>query len=257
MFTAVCIAVLCSGCATECSQAACGGQPLPQGHAPVRLVTQANANFSVASEVNTKLRVVFRLSSAEKTFSLRLAERLAGSIVLDKADILINSPGDIVISITPEFELVDKTRDYHRVKCNRIAVSIASKQKVYAMKTIEPKALPRKLGIQNAKNQYLEPAAKALVPYLRKQLEKISNEYVAVSVVDFALANVQERPEPQYVAAQVNKVAQILSSTSGIINYTNIRQDVSTARCSFRIVYLKDQFPQGITNVLNLKLAGK
>ena len=76
-------------------------------------------------------------------------------------------------------------------------------------------------------------------------------------IVNFALSNANEYASSNSLAAEVSKVAQILSSTSVIINYLNISQNVATATCSFRIVYLRDQFPQGLTNVLNLKLAKK
>lgn len=254
---AVIVMVLSNGCAIENAQISPKVQPIRQAPAPVRVVTQADANFSIVNEVNTKLRVVFNWSAAEKSFCEKLAVRLAGAVILDKAEIVLNSSGDVIITLLPEFELLDKTREYYRIKCNQIEVSIASKQKVYAMTTVEPKSLPRKLGVQNAKNQYLAPAVKTIAPFLKKELEKISNESVAVSVVDFSLANVQENPESQYVAAQVNRISQILSSTPGVINFTNIRQNVANATCSFRVVYLKEKFPQGITNMLNLKLAGK
>ena len=254
---AVMVMALSNGCAIENAQISPKPQPIKQAPAPVRVFTQANANFSVVNEVNTKLRVVFNWSAAEKSFCEKLAARLAGAVILDKAEIVLNSSGDVIITLLPEFELLDKTREYYRIKCNQIEVSIASKQKVYAMTTVEPKSLPRKLGVQNAKNQYLASAVKAIAPFLKKELEKISNESVAVSVVDFSLANVQENPESQYVAAQVNRISQILSSTPGVINFTNIRQNVANATCSFRVVYLKEKFPQGITNMLNLKLAGK
>ena len=256
LFAVIALA-LSNGCAIESAQISPEVKPIRKAPAPVRAVTQADANFSVVSEVSTKTRAVFNYPAAEKTFCQNLAVRLAGTVVLDKAEIVFNSPGDVVIKLSPEFELLDKTRNYYRIKCNQISVSIASRQKVYAMTTIEPKPLPRKLGIQNAKNQYLAPAVKAIVPFLKKELEKISNKSVAVSVLDFSLANAQKNPESQYVAVQVNKISKILSSTPGIINFTNIRQDVSRATCSFRVVYLKDRFPQGLSNVLNAKLAGK
>ena len=257
VFIAAVFAVLNSGCAIERTQVQALPQPLPSSPAPIRDVTQANANFSVAGEVNTKLRVCFNWNAAETTFNSNLAARLAEKVVLSKADLILNGKGDIVITLQPQFELLDKSGEYYRINCTQVTASIASAQKVYAMTTIEPKELPRKLGAQKAKNQYLNPVANTLAPFLKKELEKLCNEQVAVSVIDFALANVQEQPEPQYVAAQVNKISQILSSMSGIINFTNIRQDVSKASCSFRVVYLKEQFPQGIANVVNLKLAGK
>lgn len=254
---AVIVMALSNGCAIEKAQVSPKVQPIQQAPAPIREVTQANANFSVVNEVNTKLRVFFSWPAAERSFCKNLAARLAGAVILDKAEIVLSPPDDVVIRLSPEFELLDKTHEYYRIKCNQISVSIVSPQKVYAVTTVELQPLPRKLGAQNAKNQYLAPAVKAISPFLKKELEKISNESVAVSVLDFSLANVQENPESQHIAAQVNKISQILSTTPGVINFTNIRQDVSKATCSFRVVYLKDQLPQGLANVLNLKLAGK
>jgi len=257
LFTAVSLAVLCNGYAIADVQISPKPKALVPAPAPVRMATQANADFSVAGEANAKLRVTFNWPEGEKIFCTKLAERLAGKAVLDKAEIVLDSPGDVVITLMPEFELVDKSGEYYRINCNQITVTISSKGKVYAMTTVEPKALARKLGEQNAKNQYLTSVADAIMPFLKKELEKISSEHIAVSVVDFTLANVQKNPEPRYVAARVDELTKILKSTPGIISFTNVRQDVSKATCSFRVVYLREQFPQGISNAINLKLAGK
>ena len=146
---------------------------------------------------------------------------------------------------------------YYRVNCKQIDVSISTGKKVYAAMTCEVENLPRKLGLQNAKDQYLPQAVNAIAPFLGKELERISNEQVAVSEVNLTLANFQTKPEARYVSEQVNRVAEILSAMSGVLNFTNVRQDVNKATCTFRIVYLKEQFPQGIANVLNAKLSGK
>ena len=258
LLATVVFSMLFSGCAIENAYVPpAKPQPLPPGQAPVRTVTQANANFSVSSEVSTKLRVRFKWTSGEQTFASKLAERLAGNVVLEKAEIVLNSKGDAFITIDPAFELIDKTRNYYRINCKQISVAIASNHKIYAIKTVELKPMPRKLGAQNAKDQYLAPAVEAIAPFLKNELERISREEFSVSILNFALANVQEHPESQYVSAQINRIAEIMRTTPGIVNFENIRQDVSSATCSFRVVYLKDRFPQGLSNVLNTKLAGK
>lgn len=130
-------------------------------------------------------------------------------------------------------------------------------QKTIALKTIELKPMQRKLEIEQAKNQYLKPAVEKLVPYLRKELNRINNEHVAVAIVDFALANTKDQPSSDSIAKEVKKIAWIMVNTPGIINSSVIRQDVNKAACTYRVVYLKDKFPQGLQNELNLKLANK
>lgn len=269
IFTAAVFAVLASGCASDnlppqaeernivVSAPAVPVPPVKPAPAPIRTVTQAKATFSVASEVNTKLRIVFAAHGNENVFTAKLARRLAGKVVVSKADIINSGVCDMVINITPEFEVIDKTREYYRVNCKQIDVSISTGRKIYAAMTCEVENLPRKLGLQNAKDQYLPQAVNAIAPFLGKELERISNEQVAVSEVNLTLANLQTKPEPRYVSEQVNRAAEILSAMSGVLNFTNVRQDVNKATCTFRIVYLKEQFPQGIANVLNAKLSSK
>lgn len=257
LLIAAATALAFSGCTIEPAYVPDKPAPLPVAPAPARMLNQANANFSVSGEVNTKLRAFFKYPESEHNFALKLAQRLSERVVLEKADLVVQNAGDIAITLNPEFELLDQTGNYYRMICRQISVTIASPHKVYAVTTVTPTALPRKLGAQPAKDQYLAQAVDALVPFLKKELEKLSREQVAVSVVDFGLANVQAYPESQYIAGGINRITQILNTTPGIINFTNIRQDVASASCSFRIVYLKEHFPQGISNVLNLKLAGK
>lgn len=231
--------------------------PLPPAPAPVTVTTQADANFTVASETNTKLRADFKWNNSEANFSCKLAERLADQIVIQNADLTLNGKCDVTIIIMPEFELKDKTGNYYRINCNQIKVSLVMAQKTGAIKVIELKPMPRKLGIEQAKNQYLDPAVKKLVPFLRKELTRLSNEEVAVGIVNFALANIQEQPSSEKVAKEVERIADIMKNMNGIINYTVIRQDVNKAQCTYRVVYLREKFPQGLRNALNLKLANK
>lgn len=257
LFSSALLLLLLCGCSSAAPRIPQQPQkPLPPQQPPQRRISQVNASFTVADEINTKLRVFFDISS-ERAFSSKLAQRLAGRVVLKKAELTLSGRGDAVILIRPEFETVDVSGSYHRINCNQISVAISAKDKIYAMTTIEPKALPRKLGAQKAKDQYLAPAVKAIEPFLRRELERLSREEVAVSVVNFSLANTGAVPTSLEMAVRVNKIANMLRSMPEILNFTNIRQDAATATCSFRIVYLSKRFPQGLRNVLNLRLAAK
>ena len=256
LFAAAALA-LCIGCAGNTDMPQPPVPPLPPAPAPVIHETQADANFTVTSETNAKLRASFKCDQSEHDFSRKLAERLLDQVILQNADLVMNGDSDILIVIAPEFELKDKTGNYYRIICNQIKVSMILNQKTIALKTIELKPMQRKLGIEQAKNQYLKPAVAKLVPYLRKELNRINNEHVAVAIVDFALANTKDQPSSDSIAKEVKKIAGIMVSTPGIINSSVIRQDVDKATCTYRVVYLKDKFPQGLQNELNLKLANK
>ena len=231
--------------------------PIPVEPVEVRPITQAEATFSVASEAKTKLRVRIRFPEDEKTFSAKLAQRLTNRVILSEAEVVLGEPSDMTLLITPEFELLDKSGDYYRIVCKQVAVSLSDSRKLYAEGVIEPEALPRKLGVQNAKDQYLNPVADKMASYLREQLGELSSKEIGVSILDFKLANVSEKVKSEDVAARVLQIAAILDDMPGVINYADIRQDVANASCSFRVVYMKEKFPAGLANVVNNALAKK
>ena len=55
--------------------------------------------------------------------------------------------------------------------------------------------------------------------------------------------------------AHIEKLAQVLKTTKGIVRFFNVAQDVSKGECTFRIVYIKNAFPEGVSNHLSAKLA--
>lgn len=231
-------------------------QPLPPVPAPVRTETQAKANISVVNEAKTLLRVGFTWDRSETEFCNALALRLAGAVT-GQATVVTSNPVDLKINITPDFEIKDKSGEYIRINCNQLSIQISDARQIYALKTVTPSARPRQLSAKQAKQQYIAPIAAELIPFIQNSINKITNDEIAVSILDFNLKNYQTTPESQYVAMQVEKINRALASTDGVINYANIRQDVSSATCSFRVVYLKNKLPQGIANVINLKLAAK
>ena len=233
-------------------------QPLPPAQSPINPATRpAEDSFSIESAVSTKLRLKIIGSKSEPDFCSKVAERLAESVVLSKAELTLHDPYDAVITITPEFELIDSDGDYYRINCQQVSVRIQSEQKTYAVKTVEPAPMPRKMGLKNAKNQYAKTVVAALTDYLSSELTRISNQDVAVTEMRFKLRNWQEKADPAAIASQVGKISQILHNMPGIINYTNIAQSTSQASVTFRIVYLKGQYPQGLVNAVTSKLATK
>lgn len=230
-------------------------EPFPVESSPINKNTQVDRNaFSIDSEVRDKLRVMIFDNKKEFSFCKKLANTLASSVITDNSEIISSTPYDVAIFLDPEFELIDKDGEYYRINCEQLTVTIRSARKVYAVKVIEPKPLPRKLSIDKAKDQYIKSAAAEISPFLTAELEKIANYEIGVSEVGFNLQNVSEKADSADISENVEKISRILRSTPGIVNYTLLNQDINKAHCTFRIVYLKDDFRQGLTNVLNVKL---
>lgn len=231
-------------------------QPKVEATSPQRAVSQVDADFIAVDEVNLKLRVRMQDTGSESAFSKKLIQRLSSNLTA-VAEFVSDGAGDVKIVFTPEFELKDADGEFCRVRCVQVETAIFYQNRQIAARVVSPAELPRKVGEQNAKDQYLAPVAAKIAPFLQKELLQLSGTELAVSEINFALKNTQKSSTSVNVAEQVNKIKQVFDSMEGVVSYAISNQDVKNATCSFRVVYQKRMFPQGIANALNLKLANK
>lgn len=212
-------------------------------------------SFSITKVVDAKMRVKFEYPQSEQQFCQKLADRLMDQIAVEKADLVAEAPYDAFIRITPVFEMKDQEENYFRVICQEVRVSISSNKRLLASTTITPEALPRKMGLDNAKNQYLKVIADKVQVFVGEKLDTLTATRLGVTNITFKIANQGIDNTLEYTAEQINKLDNILKRTSGISNYQIIAQDVTKGECTFRIVYMQNSFRQGIINFLSLELA--
>ncbi len=235
--------------------------PLPPAPAPVELKnTGDKGGFEIVSEANTKLRVLFTSSAAESAFASRLAQDLAEGINSSGNIRLVGSaPYDLSIAITPLFEVFDTDGEYVRIKCSRVSIAVSpavsGNKELYSVKNIVPADMPRQLGAQRAKDQYLKPVAKEALPFLNKELARIADTKIAATEIKFQMKNWNAKPDAAELAHEAAKIKSVLDKTPGIISFQNISQNNASATCTYRVVYMKDAFPQGLVNDINSKLA--
>ena len=228
----------------------------PETGTPIRSVTQANANVLAINETSLKLRTTMGSSGSEAVFNRKLMERLAAT-VNGITEFTPSGTGDVQILISSSFEQKDADAGFYRVRCEQVTVAVWYQGKQIAYKVVEPRELPRKSGLQNAKDQYLNPVATAIAPFLQKELLNLSATELAVGELSFGLKNSQSAPSSVNVAVQVNRIKNALGDMAGVVNYALVSQDVTSATCTFRVVYRKKDYPQGLVNALNLKLANQ
>ena len=160
---------------------------------------------------------------------------------------------DGVIRVSNEFEIKDKTGEYVRVICKGIRIEMFFGNQLKMAKNIRLRALPRKLGFDNAVDQYLTPAAREASKFLSSRIAAVNREKLAVREIVIKISGSTKESKRAF-SREVDKVARVIGSIKGVINYRNIAQDPASSTCTFRIVYTKEQMPQGIRNVLNNKL---
>lgn len=230
--------------------------PKSKRKSPVRVFSQTKVDFISVDEVNLKLRAGMVSSGKETAFNQKLIQRLAGN-VLSVAELASGDSGDVKIVLSSDFEHKDSEGEYRRIRCVQVNVAIFSQGRQIATKVVEPREMQRVKGEQAAKDQYLPAVVAEIAPFLQKELLALSKTELAVSELNFTLARKQKKSSTASVAAEINKLKQAFDQMDGVINYTITKQDVKNATCSFRIVYQKRQFPQGLANALNHALSSK
>lgn len=243
--------IFLSGCCTQnCSKDA--AYPSAASVKKAKAARVQNISFSVADEVKAKLRLRVIYSQGNKNFSAKLLQLIADDL-LSEVEIGNFSSCDGFIRLGNEFQTKDKTGEYFRVICKRIFVNVVCYDQLKAHKTIRLKAMPRKLGYDEAVEQYLEPAARELRKYLVPKIAELNNELLGVSQITVKIRNYR-KGDSQTFSREVEKVARIIGSVRGVLKYQNIAQDSAAGTCTFRIVYAKGKMPQGVRNALNNKL---
>lgn len=211
-------------------------------------------SFSITSAIDTKMRVKFEYPAAEQKFCDKLAARLTEQVILEKAELVTNPPFDATIRIAPDFELVDQTGTFHRVNCKEVRISIFTTGKLLGMTTVSPAALPRVRGLDNAKEQYLAPVAEKASEYIGKKFDTLTASQLGITNVTFKIAGHNITNNINEFSKRVSQLNDVLKSTQGISNYQIVSQDVVKGECTFRVVYMKEKFKQGIINALSVEL---
>ena len=218
--------------------------------------TQTNADFVLVEEVSLKPRTLLVASGPEQAFNQKLLLRLSAQIS-ETTELVTAVPADFKVVLASDFEVVDSEGDFRRIRCNQVSAVLFYQGRQIAAKVVTPKELPRKLGEDKAKEQYLTSVVAELVPFLQQELLRHSNSEIAVSKLNFNLGSTGKKSTTVTVAEQVAKIKQAFDKLEGIVQYKIIKQDVKMATCSFLVVYHKRQFPQGLSNALNNILANK
>ncbi len=258
LFVGTCLSLFAVGCGIDNPYVSPPQREIVQQTPSQPITVAAPSSIFIENEISTSLRVGI-FAQDEKEFCDKLAALLAESADRNNVKFVSTGPWDVNIILKPEFEIIDMDNEYCRIDCKQLNCSIqliisGNKKEVCAIKTFIPEKMPRQLGKTRAKDQYLMPLSKQIVPFVNKELANINRNKIAVSDIAFKLQNIQTDFALINISSRINKINGVLKHSPGIVNYQIVSQDEKNARCTFRIAYLKDAFPQGLTNYLNQQL---
>lgn len=203
------------------------------------------------------LKVAFSGTNDEQDFCQKLIDEMMEQLQTGKIEFADKASADLFVDIKPVFELEDSDSGYYKVVCKRVSLSIKAGNKIYASKVVEPKCLPRKLSVEAAKTQYVSEVSKELVTFMQEDLKRLADKIFGVCNVNVKINNyTKDAWEDQHDVCERAIVGK-LKQTDGVINFENLDPNHTLSGYSYRVVYLKEKFPQGFSLNFKLKFVSK
>jgi len=178
-------------------------------------------------------------------------------------DIAIKSDDDkcnVRVSVRPILSLVDQDDDYYRMNCSvDIEMKSADEKRLFGATRIELGAPRRVLEEENAVGSFAEPAATSSSEWCRKELNRIIDSEIGMTMISIQLPDEPEGKERnlQKDAASILKIGEALGKQKKILNYELISQDSKSGSCIYRVVYFTSEYPNGLINELNALFSAK
>lgn len=218
-------------------------KPLPKTEKIVLLQNQRDLlKLSIKSEGN---------SADEKQLAAGIAQRTRGALSSDDAKIITDDKCDVRALIRPKLTIVDQDGDYFRMNCTvELEMKSSDGRRVFGANKIEIVSPRRVLGKSAAISKLEEAAAENSAEWYRKELKRIANDEVGVTVLSMQLPTVSEGEsrDSQADAANIKAIGDNLAKLPNLISYELVGQDLKTGICQYRVVYFISAYPNGIAN---------
>ena len=192
--------------------------------------------------------------SDETALSAEIVKRMNSAMSHDIAIKPDDDKCDVQVFVRPNLALVDQDDDYFRRSCSvDIEMKSADGKRLFGATKIELGAPRRVLGYEESVDRFAEPAANSAAEWCRKELNRIVDSEVGITLVSIQLPAVPEGKARnlQKDAASIVKIGETFEKQEKILKYELISQDSRNGICIYRVVYFTSEYPNGLVNELN------
>jgi len=190
----------------------------------------------------------------EAALSAEIVKRMNSALSHDIAIKPDDDKCDVRVEVSPNLEFVDEDDDYFRMSCSvDIEMKSADGKRLFGATKIDLGAPRRVLGYEESVAAFTEPAADSAVEWCRKELNRIVDSEIGMTLISFSLPAVPEGKERnlQKDAASIIKIGNTLEKQKKILKYELVSQDSRNGICIYRVVYFTSEYPNGLVNELN------
>ena len=193
----------------------------------------------------------------EKTFCSKLIFECVQRMLPKNVRVVSESKADMIVKIGCEFKEVSTFGEYVKMDCKAVTAGVVGirEEELSSLMIVHPRSMERKLGRDEAMNQYVMPVCNELLPQLRSEIERLASENIAVEEIIFLVKCAPSGNATDEFRREVQRIKGQLDGTDGILSWDMLKQDAENQRCSFRVVYMRKKYPEGLGNKLGSKLA--
>ena len=203
-----------------------------------------------AEQDNRLLNVLIRCSPTSQNAAAAVSERVRDAVEGALAPTVTISPklSDIMVDLQVKAELFDKTGDFslYRGEVQAVVTRVFD-SKVLGRSTWVEKG-ERKLGDAEAYRAVAEVLSRQAAPWVAKTIAPASE---GLAAADVRLA-VPFYRRTQTQSAYAAKFVETVKTLDGVVSCVLAQQDLGANQMTFRVVYFKDKFPEGLLNRLTL-----
>lgn len=214
----------------------------------------------ILGAVEDKPRVSFSVLPTsdvyERNFCAKLIQECVQRMLPKNARVVSEAKADMMVKIGCEFKEVSSFGEFVKMECKAVSSSVVGirDEELSSLIVVHPQPMERALGRDEAVNQYVMPACKELLPRLRSEIDRLAGENIAVSQITFLVKCAPSVNATDAFRSEIERIKKLLDGTKGVMSWELAVQDAENQKCTFRIVYMKKKFTEGLSNKLGREL---
>ncbi len=213
--------------------------------------TPATQDHVAAQQDNQLLNVMVKCSTTSQNAAAVVAGRVRDAVEGALAPSVKINPQmtDILVDLQVNATLFDKSGDFSLYRGEvQAVVTRMFDGKVLGRNTWVEKGA-RQLGDAEACRAVADVLAKQAAPWVARTIEPASQGLAAADVRLAAPFYRRTQTQAAYAAQFVETVKKL----DGIVSCVLVQQDLAANQMTFRVVYFKEKFPEGLLNRLTLQ----
>ncbi len=186
----------------------------------------------------------------ERQLAGRLVFQAKSGVASNRAEVRLDkASADAVLSIRPHLVTVDHDGNYWRLNCElQTELRATNTQRIFAAKSFKFVAQKRVLGLEAAVAQFEPDGGKAVSDWCAKELTKVYDREIGVSLLVIELPKQLSGARRDSVSDNrlIMRIGDELKRMQGLVSYELTGKDEENGTCTYRVVYFRQAYPNGI-----------